>query len=144
MIHPFRVKKGLLLGDLSNLMQDFLHEIEAPRGRRMFVLVNKPIYGHQLRVDTVAPISHSHHFNQSYLRLADNVVGSLLDISARWCKFSNLGVGYMPPQDKITTFVCPTEAQSGGLLVYNDGHGCFYATPAKVPSSPLLISDRGD
>lgn len=110
----------------------------------MFIIINQTVYGDQLIVDSADPINHSRNFSQSYLRLAETVVGSLLDISARWCCFNNSSVGFMPPQEKNTTFVCPTEAHSGGLLVYNDGHGSFFAIPAKIASSPLLISDRGD
>lgn len=139
-----QVKRGLLIGNLPELLRDSLYEIQAPRGRRMFVIVNQTVYGDSLEVDSADPINHSRNFSQSYLRLADTVVGSLLDISSRWCCFNNTSVGYMPPQEKITTFVCPTEAHSGGLLVYNDGHGSFFAIPAKIASSPLLVTDRGD
>ncbi len=145
MIIDLHVRRGLLVGNLPELMQDSLYEINAPRGRRMFVILNAPVYGESLEVDSADPINHSRNFSQSYLRLADNVVGSLLDISARWCCFSSTSVGFMPPQDKVTTFVCPTESHSGGLLVYNDGHGSFFAIPAKIANSPLLVSDdRGD
>lgn len=144
MIMDFHVKRGLLFGNLPELMQDSLYEIHAPRGRRIFIIVNQPVYGESLIVDSADPINHSRNFSQSYLRLADTVVGSLLDITPRWCCFNNTSVGYMPPQEKITTFVCPTETHSGGLLVYNDGHGSFFAIPAKISNSPLLISDRGD
>lgn len=144
MIADIQVKRGLLEGDLPGLIQDVLYEIKAPRGRRLFVLFNKPVYDTQIQIVNAQPINHSRNFSQSYLKQSDTIVGSLLDISSRWCCFNSISVGFMPEQEKLTTFVCPTEAPSGGLLVYNDGHGSFYAIPSNQPKNDLLISDRGD
>lgn len=139
------VKKNVLIGDVSSLIHDVLYEIpNAPRGRRRFCLIYKAVYGDTLDIDSVAPIEHSYHFKQSYLRLADTVVGSLLEVSAKWCTFNAVTVGYMPPLEKLYNFTCPIEGPSGGLLIYRDEHGSFFAMPNKTPESPILVTDKGD
>lgn len=139
------VKKNVLVGDVSQLIHDVLYEIpNAPRGRRRFCLIYKAVYGDSLDIDSVAPIEHSYHFRQSYLRLADTIVGSLIEVSAKWCTFSGVSVSYMPPVEKNFNFTCPIEGPSGGLLVYHDGHGAFFAMPHKTPNTPLLVTDKGD
>ncbi|WOL24409.1 hypothetical protein fHeYen902_063c [Yersinia phage fHe-Yen9-02] len=138
------VKRGMLQGSLTSLMLDILYEIEAPKGRRRFIILSKSVYSAEVIVDSVSPIEHSHNFRQSYLRLAETVVGSMLDVSSRWCKYNGLCVAYMPPQDMLHEFTCPTEQPSGGLLVYQDNHGAFFAKPAKHAQSALLVTDRGD
>jgi len=140
-----KVKKKFLVGDIQNLVQDVLYEIDdAPRGRRRFILLYKTVYGDQLLIDNALPIDHGYHFRQAYLRLSDTVVGSLLEVSAKWCTFNNVSVGYMPPLDKGFIFTCPMESHSGGLLIYRDDHGSFFAMPSKTPESALLVTDRGD
>lgn len=140
-----KIKKNVLTGDISSLLHDVLYEIDdAPRGRRRFILIYKAVYDNELLIDSVAPIEHSYHFRQSYLRLADTVVGSMLEVSAKWCTFNGVSVGYMPPLEKLFNFTCPIEGHSGGLLVYRDEHGSFFAMPHKTPNSPLLVTDRGD
>ncbi|MEG0375907.1 MAG: hypothetical protein RR672_09745 [Raoultibacter sp.] len=140
-----KVKKNVLCGDVTSLIHDVLYEIkDAPRGRRRFCLIYKAVYGNELVIDSVAPIEHSYHFKQSYLRLADTVVGSMLEISAKWCTFNAVSVAYMPPLEKLFNFTCPIEGPSGGLLVYRDDHGRFFAMPHKTPESPLLVTDKGD
>lgn len=144
MLHNFEVKRGVLIGPLTDLMHDVMYEIPSPKGRRRFILICKTVYNTELLIDTVSPIDHSHNFRQSYLRLADTVVGSMLDVSSRWCTYNNLCVGYMPPLDALYQFTCPTESPSGGLLVYQDAYGSFFAKPAESPTSALLVTDRGD
>ncbi|ARW58810.1 hypothetical protein HOS33_gp170 [Erwinia phage vB_EamM_Y3] len=144
-MNDLKVKKNVLVGDVSSLIHDVLYEInDAPRGRRRFIIVYKAVYGNELIIDSVAPIEHSYHFKQSYLRLADTVVGSMLEVSAKWCTFNDVSVGYMPPLEKLFNFTCPTESHSGGILVYRDDHGSFFALPNKTLSSPLLVTDRGE
>ena len=139
------IKKNVLIGDVTQLIHDVLYEIPgAPRGRRRFCLIYKAVYGEELLIDSVAPIEHSYHFKQSYLRLADTVVGSILEISAKWCTFNGVSVSYMPPLEKLFNFTCPIEGPSGGLLVYRDQHGSFFAMPYKTPNSQLLVTDKGD
>lgn len=139
------IKKNVLIGDVSSIIHDVLYEIpNAPNGRRRFCLIYKPVYGTELLIDSVAPIEHSYHFRQSYLRLADTVVGSMIEVSAKWCTFNKVTVGYMPPLGRGFNFTCPTEGPSGGLLVYRDDHGSFFAMPHKTPESPLMVTDKGD
>ncbi len=108
------------------------------------MLLFKPVYGNKLKLEQVGALEHSINFRQSYLVLGNTVVGSVLDVSANWCKVNTLSVGYMPPQDKLYDFECPVEGQSGGMLIYRDGHGSFFAMISNLPNSRLLIKDEKD
>lgn len=135
-------KKGQIVGPISDVPRDILFEIEPGRGVRRFIIIMKPVYGTTIDCDSAAPLQHGTNFKQSYLRLSDTIVGSMLEITARWCKFNRLSVAYAPPSEDIHTFTCPTESQSGGLLIFHDNNGGFFAVPAKVPESSLLVTDK--
>jgi len=135
-------RKGQIVGPISEVPRDILFEIESGRGIRRFIIITKPVYGTSIDCDSAAPLHHGSNFKQSYLRLSDTIVGSLLEVTSRWCKFNRLSVAYSPPNEVLHTFNCPTESQSGGLLVFHDNAGSFFAVPAKVPESSLLVTDK--
>ena len=135
-------RRGQIVGPVSEVPRDILFEIEGSRGIRRFIIITKPVYGTSIDCDSAAPLQHGNNFKQSYLRLSGTIVGSLLEVTARWCKFNRLSVAFTPPNDVLHTFTCPTEAQSGGLLVFHDNSGSFFAVPAKVPESSLLVTDK--
>lgn len=138
------IRKGHLTGPLETIINDVIIEIKAPRGRRRFMLISRPIYGNVLDIENSDPIEHSTNFKQTYLKLGPTVVGSVLEVTSNWCNVTKLSVGYMPPQDELHEFTCPVEGQSGGLLIYEDGHGSFFAMPAESPNSTLLVKDEKD
>lgn len=139
---PITHKKGQIFGPISEAPRDVFVEIEPNRGVRKFIILYKPVYGTSVIADSASPLQHGSNFKQSYLRLSDTIVGSLLEVTSRWCKFNDLSVAYMPPSEILHTFTCPTESQSGGILVFHDGNGSFFAMPAKVPDSSLLVMDK--
>lgn len=134
--------RGQIIGPVSEVPRDILFEIEGSRGVRRFIIIIKPVYGTSIDCDSVAPLNHGNNFKQSYLRLSDTIVGSIIEVTARWCKFNRLSIAYTPPHEILHTFTCPTESQTGGLLVYHDNNGSFFAMPEKIPDSSLLVSDK--
>ena len=136
------IRRNKLTGDFLSLPYDTLIEVKAPTGKRRFILIDKAVYGDILDIETAPPTEYSATFRQYYLRLGGVVVGSMLEVAKKWCMTSSYTVGYMPPQDEVYTFSCPVEGQSGGLLVYEDGHGSFFASPASTPNSNLVIRDE--
>jgi hypothetical protein len=71
------------------------------------------------------------------------VIGSMLDVRERFCMYSGDSVSYRPPTEEAN-FACPTEASSGGLLVYLNGLGQFMAVSAKSAGNSLLVTDKGE
>lgn len=138
------VRRGQLLGPISKVSLNVLTEIKAPKGRRRFILFYKEIYGDKLDIESAGATDHGINFKQSYLTLGTTVVGSMLDVSNKWCTVTPLSVSYMPPQETLYDFECPVEGVSGGLLIYRDGHGSFSAVLGNLPDSPLLIRDEKD
>lgn len=138
------VRRGQLVGPISDLSLNVIAEIKAPRGRRRFIVLYKKVYGNKLDIENVGATDHGNNFKQSYLTLGTTVVGSMLDVSSKWCTVTSLSVSYMPPQDTLHEFECPVEGVSGGLLIYRDGRGSFSAVLGNLPDSPLLIRDEKD
>lgn len=145
MLKLYLTDDGHLTGASLVIREGVLVEL-APQiqGRRLFITVmQKSIPLHLCYVRKETPIHHGNCFKQYYLYLGESLVGSILDVADTYCKFNNYSVTYVLPGD-LRDFSCPTECQSGGLLIYQDGHGSFAALPAKEVESSLLVTDRSD
>lgn len=140
-------KSGKILFEDSDpdLCLNCFYELEAPKGRRRFILLSKvSVNPRDLTIDKDVPVGHSSEFLQYYVMgVEQTVLGSVLDIRAKFCTVNSVSVSYNPPSDE-GPFVCPTESSSGGLLVYQNNHGQFLAISAKSCSNRLLVTDKGE
>lgn len=122
----------------------FIEIPPASVGRRRFLLLSKKSVPLDLvTVSKEDVMVQSSTFKHYYLLMGEAIVGSMLDVSAKFCTFNNYAVLYMKNGD-LKDFHCPTEYQSGGLLIYQDGHGSFAAIPAKEIENSLVVKDRVD
>lgn len=138
--------EGLIAAKAAiQLYPNCFYEVDAPAGRRRFLLLSKTSLDvSRMYVDKESVIKHSADFIQCYVRgVEKTVIGSLLDVRERFCRYSGVSVSYMPPTEEAN-FACPTEASSGGLLVYLNGLGQFMAVSAKSAGNSLLVTDKGE
>lgn len=138
------IRRGLLVGPLRQITPDVIFEIKSPRGRRRFVLVFRSLYADELEIENSDPIEHSANFRQLYLKQGSAVVGSILEVASNYCFFTKTSVSYTLPNETLQQYLCPVEGHSGGLLIYEDGRGSFFAMPSTVPNSTLLVKDEKD
>lgn len=144
MIENVSYNRGKIEGTLGNVPLNTLFEIPSKaKGRRRFFLLFKSVYETKLDVDEALPPSNT-NFQHCYVRQHGLVVGSYLDVVANYCVYNGLSVAYMLPADRDTSdFVSPTEASSGGVLLFYAPEGSFMVIPATPTPSPLLVSDKG-
>lgn len=138
-------KSGKLVSNGMQVIAGQLLEIVSPAaGRRRFILISKKSVPLDIvEVSKEDVMVQSTAFKHFYLRQGESIVGSMLDVSARYCTYNNYAVTYMKAGE-LKDFHCPTEYQSGGLLIYQDGHGSFSAIPAKEIENSLIVKDRND
>lgn len=145
-IYDIRVgRNGQLQSNGMVIQHGLIVEIPpAAAGRRRFILLSKKSVPLDLvKVSKEDVMVQSNAFKHYYLKQGENVVGSMLDVSARFCTYNNHAVLYTK-SGELKDFHCPTEYQSGGLLIYQDGHGSFAAIPAKEIENSLVVKDRVD
>ena len=134
-ISPLDLKKAAVSGILNTFI-----DLGISKGlQRNVVFTRKVMDAKNLRVDDL-PINTA-EFKHLYIYEFSTVVGSLVASRAKFTVSHPYSVTFIPHSDRFP-FVCPTEHESSGVYVANDGNGGYGAIISNLPHSDLIVYDR--
>lgn len=109
------------------------------------ILMRMPVNSGRMTVDLTLDVNNNSEFRQYYVMDVDgSVVGSLLKVRAKFCKYTPLTVSRVVVSDIPLPMRCLTNSASGGLYMFTDGNGsCMALSEASsYPTSHLIIRDK--
>ena len=128
--------KGAALQEILNTFID----LGVSKGlQRNVVFTRKVLDAKNLKVGDL-PIDTA-EFKHLYIYEFNTVVGSIIASRAKFTVSHPYSVTFIPHSDKFP-FVCPTEHESSGVYVVNDGNGGYGAIISNLPHSDLIVYDR--
>ena len=111
------------------------------------ILMRNPYNRDRLLVDYRVDLNDYVEFQHYYIVDVDeSVVGSLLRVRDKNTTADSLTVSRVLLHEDPIAFKCTAECEAGGVLMFTDGAGSYFALSAMsyLPSGKLCITDLGN